>query len=178
LSVEPEPQSIVAIVEASVDMFQEKARERGISLVPDATPRGPLVLADGGRVVQALANLVGNALKFTAPGGTVEIGARLDDDRMLVWVRDDGTGIPAAELPHVFDRFWHARRGSSMRGYGLGLAITQGIVKAHGGRIWVESEVGAGATFAFTLPLVSSPTAAGPPPDSFNPAGNRTRTTA
>jgi PAS domain S-box-containing protein len=178
LSVELEPQSIAAIVEAGIAMFQDRARERDVRLVPQVTADGPLVLADGARVVQALANLVGNALKFTAPRGTVEVGARVDEDHMLVWVRDDGAGIPAAELPHVFDRFWHARRGSSQRGYGLGLAITQGIVKAHGGRIWAESVVGEGSTFFFTLPLVSSRTVTEPPAGAFNLTSDRTRTTA
>jgi signal transduction histidine kinase len=74
---------------------------------------------------------------------------------VVIWVRDTGAGIPANEIPHVFDRYWHARRGNDVRGNGLGLAIASGIVHRHGGRIWVESAVGEGSTFFFTLPVSS-----------------------
>ena len=71
-------------------------------------------------------------------------------------MRDSGVGIPAYEIPHVFDRYWHARRGGASRGTGLGLAIARGIVERHGGRIWVESTLGEGSTFSFTLPVVAA----------------------
>jgi signal transduction histidine kinase len=78
----------------------------------------------------------------------------------VLWVRDTGAGIPAKDQPHVFDRFWQARRNAASRGSGLGLAIARGIVRAHGGRIWVDSVVGEGSTFFFTLPIAAS---SGPP---------------
>lgn len=154
LAVEPEFQSVAAIIDAAVALFNDNAK--GVRLVSRAPTRGPLVLADGARIIQVLANLIGNAVKFTPENGIVEAAARLEDEHMLIWVRDTGCGIPATDLPHVFDRFWQARRGGAVRGHGLGLAIAQGIVKAHGGRIWVESIVGEGSTFYFTLPLASS----------------------
>ena len=80
---------------------------------------------------------------------------------VLLWVRDTGCGIPAAELSHVFDRFWYARRTSDVRGSGLGLTIAQGIVRAHGGQLWVESTTGAGSTFFFTLPVAPPNAASG-----------------
>jgi signal transduction histidine kinase len=80
-----------------------------------------------------------------------------------VSVRDTGAGIPESEIAHVFDRFWHSRRTSETRGTGLGLAIAQGIVRAHGGRLWVDSRVGEGSTFRFTLPLARGATGGTPP---------------
>ena len=101
----------------------------------------PDVWADRDRVLQVFENLIGNAAKFTKPGGRITAGAALRDAGVLFWVQDTGAGIASEELPHVFDRFWQAhkaRRG----GAGLGLQIVKGIVEAHGGRVWVESEVG------------------------------------
>ena len=123
-----------------------------------AGQRGRCVAAMGVRgrvaVVQVLSNLVSNALRFTPAGGRITLGAAADDQYATLWVRDTGAGIPERDLPHVFDRFWHARRGKEARGHGLGLAIADGIVKAHGGRLWVESAEGQGTTFSFTLRLV------------------------
>lgn len=107
---------------------------------------------DVARVSQVLANLIGNALKFIEPGGTIRVGARRANDRLVVSVADTGRGIDAAHLPRLFDRFWQVRRDDRTRGTGLGLAIAKGIVEVHGGAIWVESAPGAGSTFYFTLP--------------------------
>jgi PAS domain S-box-containing protein len=108
--------------------------------------------ADERQIIRVFSNLVGNALKFTPPGGRVEIcGERLDGEALFT-VRDNGPGIASDHLPHVFDRYWQARQGDR-RGIGLGLAIAKGIVEAHGGRIWADSTPGEGATFYFTLPF-------------------------
>ena len=108
------------------------------------------VCADRERVLQVLSNLVGNAIKFTPGGGRVEVAATRDPAGVCFSVSDTGPGIAPDHLPHVFDRFWkHETRGK--RGTGLGLFIAKGIVEAHGGRIWVESVPGQGATFRFTL---------------------------
>jgi signal transduction histidine kinase len=112
--------------------------------------------ADPERVFQVLANLVGNAIKFTPSGGAVSIDIAVVDGAVRFAVRDTGSGIAAGELAHIFDRYWQARRGRGAgSGSGLGLYIAKGIVEAHGQRIWVESTHGAGATFYFGLPVYS-----------------------
>jgi signal transduction histidine kinase len=112
------------------------------------------VACDADRVLQAVVNLVGNAIKFTAPGGTIHLDIRSACDEVEVTVRDEGRGIPATELEAVFDRF-HQVDGAADQakgGTGLGLTITRHIIEGQGGRVWVESEVGHGTTFHFTLP--------------------------
>lgn len=111
----------------------------------------PDVRADHNRLFQVFENLIGNALKFTAPGGCITIGAAPQGDEVRFWVSDTGSGIAAEDRPHVFDRFWQARK-ARRQGAGLGLPIVKGIVEAHGGRVWVESSVGRGSTFFFTIP--------------------------
>jgi PAS domain S-box-containing protein len=110
----------------------------------------PAVWADRARLHQILENLLGNALKFSR--SKVTIGAKAERAAVLFWVADDGPGIEADALPHVFDRFWQAT-GAGHEGVGLGLSIVKSLVEAQGGRVWVESTAGAGATFLFTLPL-------------------------
>jgi len=107
--------------------------------------------ADAGRVQQAIGNLIANALKFTETGGRVVASAEVADTEIVFRVADTGLGIDPLHLPHLFDRFWQARNGDR-RGVGLGLAIAKGLIDAHGGRIWVESALGAGTTFSFALP--------------------------
>jgi signal transduction histidine kinase len=99
-----------------------------------------------------LANLLGNAVKFTPAGGTVTVEALADDAEVRVAVRDTGPGIPEDEQPRLFQRHWQSR-ATAARGSGLGLYIAKGLVEAHGGRLWVDSTLGAGSTFTFTLPL-------------------------
>jgi PAS domain S-box-containing protein len=114
----------------------------------------PDVWADRDRLVQIFENLIGNAIKFTRAGGHITVGAAPKDGQVLFWVSDTGTGIATEDLPQVFGRFWQARR-SGRQGAGLGLPIVKGIVDAHGGRIWVESAVGQGSTFFFTIPAAA-----------------------
>ena len=122
----------------------------------------PMIDADALQMRRLLQNLVGNALKYTPAGGAVTIGAAPRDGQVVFTVRDTGAGIAAEHLPHVFARFWHLRGASATRGTGLGLAIARGIVEAHGGRIWVESAVGEGSTFSFSVPT-AAPSRPGPP---------------
>ena len=91
-------------------------------------------------------------MKFVSAGGEIIVRAQAHDDVVEVSVADTGPGIPADELPKIFDRFWHARRAATTRGTGLGLTIARGIVEAHGGTIRVESRLGVGSTFTFTIP--------------------------
>jgi PAS domain S-box-containing protein len=111
----------------------------------------PEVWADRDRLLQVFENLVGNAVKFTGPGGRITVGAAPHEGEVLFWVNDTGSGIAAEDLPQVFDRFWQASK-VGRRGAGLGLPISKGIVEAHGGRIWVDSTPGGGSTFFFTIP--------------------------
>lgn len=152
LSLSIEPQLIDQILGAVDQMFREQAGARGVRLVVQ-TRALPAVLADGSRMVQALSNVVGNALKFTPVGGTVTVDSSIHEHAAVISVHDTGPGIPSSDLPHIFDRFWHASRGTVRHGNGLGLGIAQGIVRAHNGRIWVESEVGRGTTFYVAVPL-------------------------
>lgn len=152
LAVEIEPQSPWQLIEAALGLHESRAAQARLQLVADLDPATPLISADGERVLQVLGNLVGNAIKYTRPGGVVTIGAEPRGPDVLFRVSDSGAGIAPEHLPHVFDRFWHVRGASRTRGAGLGLAIANGIVVAHGGRIWVESTVGQGSTFWFTIP--------------------------
>jgi PAS domain S-box-containing protein len=103
------------------------------------------------RLVQVFENLIGNAIKFTTAGGWITVGAASNDQEVVFWVADSGSGIEPNNLPRVFDRFWQATRGDR-RGAGLGLPIAKGIVEAHGGHIWVESTLDRGSTFFFSIP--------------------------
>ena len=156
LSIDPLREDIVPIIERALQMFAQVAADRQISLRADAESGLPNVMADAGRLLQALANLLGNAVKFVEPGGAITVGAELRDGEMLVRVTDTGAGIAPQDLPRIFERYWQARGRSRTRGSGLGLTITKGIVEAHGGRIAVQSVPGRGSTFSFTLPVESS----------------------
>ncbi len=131
------------------------AQERGVKLEFDAPADLPVVDGDWQRLTQVLHNLLGNALRHTPAGGKVQVAARpADDGRMLVvTVSDTGSGIPPEDLPFVFERFYQADRQRRRDGSGLGLAIVKQLVEAHGGGIRVESELGQGTRFVFTLPL-------------------------
>ena len=154
LSIERTEQAIGPTLEQAVEMHRPIAADQGIVLIVDLPPGldERTLMIDRERIVQALSNLIGNGCKFTGAGGSVTVSAAVLPDAVQVTVRDTGRGIPVDAIPHVFDRHWHARRGAAQRSTGLGLAIVRGIVEAHGGRIWVESTVGEGSAFHFTLP--------------------------
>ena len=158
-----------AVILTALESQQNLAGQTSVIINTDVAPELPPIEADEERVLQVLENLVGNALKFTPPGGVVTVGARRASESgwVLFSVRDNGPGISAEHLPRVFDRFWQAQ-ASDRRGSGLGLAICKAIVEAHGGRIWVESQPGKGAGFFFTLPTASEKD--DPTPVSVEPA--------
>lgn len=134
----------------------------GLPLEIHTYPGLPTISIDRHRILQVFQNLLGNALKFSTAGQKVILGAKPNQDNksVLFWVEDHGRGIEAHDLPRVFDRFWHGdtRRGG---GTGLGLAIVKKIIEMHGGRVWVESKVGEGSTFYFTIPLHQAEVLAG-----------------
>lgn len=144
-----------ALMRSAAEMYAGLASEQGVKLWVDVDPAVPDVRADRARLLQVLSNLVGNALKFTPEGGTVHLGAEGVGESVHFRVADTGRGIDPEHLPHLFERFWQARRGDG-QGLGLGLTIARAIVDAHRGRIWAESVLGQGSTFSFTLPLDTS----------------------
>jgi PAS domain S-box-containing protein len=154
LALERQSHDLVRVISEATVMLEPLIAEKSLTLreeLPDLLPRARV---DARRVVQVLENLVSNAVKHTAAGGEILIRADSANGEVRIVVRDTGCGIPAENLPHLFDRFWQAR-GARRGGAGLGLAIAKGIVEAHGGRIWVESTLGVGSTFGFSLPLAS-----------------------
>ncbi len=152
--IEAHPSHADDIVNATLDMFESLAQERDVRLESELPADLPAVLCDQHRAVQALTNLVSNAVKVSAPGGRVVLSASRTDRMVVFAVRDHGPGIAADELPLLFERYYRSKK-SGYKGTGLGLAIAKGIIDAHGGRIWGESTVGAGSCFSFTLPVAS-----------------------
>jgi PAS domain S-box-containing protein len=138
------------LIVGAVEMLRPVAASSGLELRVDVEDDVPDVLGDRDRLLQVLENLIGNAIKFTQPGGSVVVRASPGDRGVLFWVTDTGSGIAAEHLPLVFDRFWQATRTTRV-GAGLGLPIAKGIVEAHGGRIGVESTQGRGTTVWFTI---------------------------
>lgn len=155
MGLEYEDCDLGKIIHEVVGMLTDNAERRQIMIHTDIDPRLELVQADSQRLTQVVDNLVSNAIKYNHDGGEVWIQAAQETDQVLVSIRDTGMGISAEDKPRVFERFFRAREGVAMKieGSGLGLAITRAIVQKHGGRIWLESEPGAGTTFFFTLPL-------------------------
>ena len=150
LAIDPRPFDVRPVIEEAVEAFASEAAERALTVDVQVEVGLPRVRSDRDRLFQALANLVGNALKATTQGGIV-IGARsLDERDVVLWVRDTGPGIPEEQQGRLFEPYWRGQ--STYKGAGLGLAITRGIVEAHGGRIWLESKPGDGTTFFFTVP--------------------------
>ncbi len=152
LAVTREPGDPAQIVMEAIETFQTQATAHGISLLTEVVPGALEVGFDPARILQVLVNLIGNALKFTAAGGRVIVSADRSGDEILFSVRDTGRGIPADQLEAVFERFLQIQK-NDRRGVGLGLYISKCIVQGHGGRIWVESRIGEGSNFCFTIPL-------------------------
>ena len=155
LPLEREEVDLVALVREVAQSVQSGARSQGVAMnavLPDA----PLTVnGDRQRLAQVLLNLLSNALRHTPAGGQITVSVTRTGDEGRVSVRDTGEGIPAAALPHIFERFYRADRARSRDtgGSGLGLSIARSLIEAHGGRIWAVSEEGKGSEFTFALPL-------------------------
>jgi PAS domain S-box-containing protein len=149
------PSSLGALLAETASVFTMDGGNHTLQLT---VPTGlPPVRLDPARIQQVVTNLLSNAIKFSPEGGTVTIGAAAEDDKVKVWVTDQGIGIPPEAMPNLFTKFFRVDNDETRKigGTGLGLALIKEIVEAHGGHIWVESELGKGSTFSFTLPIVT-----------------------
>ena len=169
LHFEPKPTDLNATVRAAVDTVRTSAAARNIELSMTLWPSSLTVMGEPVRLQQIAWNLVSNAIKFTDPGGKVNITTQLDGSDALLTVVDSGVGIEPEFLPHVFDRFRQADGSTSRRhgGLGLGLAIADALAKMHGGCLAAKSDgVGKGATFSMRMELAPTARVAPPPPDT------------
>jgi len=158
LRLERRPVAPADLVNKALEAVRAQAAARHVTLKADMPHDLPLVDVDPQRIGQVLGNLLRNALTHTPPGGEIVIAARANGSELEISVRDTGEGIPAEHLPYIFERFYRADRSRSRAtgGTGLGLAIAKQLVEAHGGRIGVQSQVGQGTTFTFTLPVAEA----------------------
>ena len=156
LAVTLAPCDATTLIAEAVDMFQASASAKGISLQMEAAERPLPAELDHDRILQVLANVITNALKFTSPGGSIRVRGESAGDELRISISDTGSGIPANLLEAIFERFWQVGK-NDRRGVGLGLYISKCIVEAHGGRIWAESKLSEGSRICFTLPAPSPP---------------------
>ena len=149
------PTPIANVLLPPVDRLRHQAERLDLTLKVDLPDDLPPVLADASRAQQIVGNLVHNAIKFTPEGGKIAVRARRHGDKSMVVfsIKDNGVGIPAGELPRIFERFYKGDRARSGGGTGLGLAIARHLVQVHGGQIWAKSKEGVGSTLYFTLPM-------------------------
>jgi PAS domain S-box-containing protein len=153
-SVAPQAERLKNIILPPIDGMKPLAEAKQQTMECHIESNLPEVAADGPRVGQVLSNLLSNAIKFGRRGGKIVVSVREQDHTVVVCVSDDGPGIPRENLSKVFDRYWQAE-DTKHTGMGLGLSIAKGIVEAHGGKIWVDSELGKGSSVSFTLPLAA-----------------------
>lgn len=157
LNLEKQNQCPRALVAEGVEQVEGQAREKSVAIETEVDASDKHVPCDRERVLRVFSNLLENALRFSPEGGTIKVRAAAANGQVEFSVSDNGPGIPPESLQRVFDRYWRAAQEQTGRrrdGLGLGLTIAKGIVEAHGGRIWVESQTGKGSTFSFTLPAV------------------------
>jgi PAS domain S-box-containing protein len=172
LAIECRPEDVRTLIDDALEVITSQAAEHGVH-VAASVGSSARVMADRERVLQVLGNLAGNAIKFTPRGGTVTVGVTTAAGGVeSLFVADTGPGIAPEQLPRLFDRYWQAN-AHDRRGVGLGLAIARGIVEAHGGAITVESTVGVGTRFSFTLPSAPVEDATTERPADVHPADER-----
>jgi signal transduction histidine kinase len=151
VNLDLQPQSVQTLLSQAVEAQEAAFHDHGVSVAVEIAEDTPDVLADPARIDHVFSNLLSNALKFTPPGGQVRVTAAPQGAFVRFVVADTGAGIPREHLPRIFDRFYRVTGPNQPGGAGLGLAIAKEIVELHGGRIEVESEVGKGSRFSFTL---------------------------
>jgi PAS domain S-box-containing protein len=154
IDMETEPCAIVPLVTQVVNQLEEQIQDKKLRIDVKAGVNLPPVIGNARRLRQVLSNLIGNAIKYTPEGGRITVTASCNHEEMLVSIQDTGIGVPVADQPHIFDKFYRVQRPemAGIKGTGLGLAITRSIVEKLGGRIWVQSELNVGSTFSFALP--------------------------
>ncbi|MDI3272087.1 ATP-binding protein [Pseudomonas sp. AL03] len=150
--LECKPLDVVKLLQEVCGLLVTLTSHKNIELNCSSS-EGLSIDADPQRLFQVLSNLLGNAVKFTPSGGRIDLSARQVDGKVLISVRDNGGGIHAVHLPHIFERYWSVRDGNP-NGSGLGLYICRSIVQAHGGELWAESEPGIGSVFTFSIPAL------------------------
>jgi two-component system, OmpR family, phosphate regulon sensor histidine kinase PhoR len=147
--------SVSQLIESCLETAQRRAAEKDLRISVNLPPKLPDISADRRRLAEVLQNLLDNAIQYTLPGGQIIVSAEMGDDEAIVTVSDTGIGIPQADQPRIFERFYRVdvARSREAGGTGLGLAIAKHLVEVHGGRLWVESEVGQGSQFHFSVPF-------------------------
>ena len=151
MAIRAELTDVAGLVQQTVELYEDLADEHGLTIQAE-TPPGLVVPLDRNRMRQVLANLLDNAVKYTPAGGSIRIAAAAEPGWVLLTVSDTGIGIPADELPHIWDRLYRGDKSRSTRGLGLGLSLVRAIVEAHGGEVHVSSSPGAGSRFELRLP--------------------------
>jgi NtrC-family two-component system sensor histidine kinase KinB len=168
------PVFVETLAAEAIEAVKAMAESKSTVITVAISPQLPPVLVDDDMIRRVLTNLLENAIKFSTSDGQIKVGGDLDGEWVQVWVRDNGPGIPAAEQERVFEKFSRLEGANLPKGFGLGLAYCRLAVQAHGGRIWVESELGKGSRFVFTLPVALGPSFMldGAPPEKI--AGGET----
>ena len=142
-----------ALVAEAVEQVEPSAKDKGLRLKNQVSPRLPYLDVDTDMIRRVIINLLENSVKYTPEAGTVTLTAKAGPKEITLSVRDTGPGIPRSEYTHIFERFARLHREAAPKGLGLGLAFCKLAIEAHGGRIWVDSQLGSGSTFSFTLPF-------------------------
>jgi two-component system phosphate regulon sensor histidine kinase PhoR len=155
LELEIRRASVSQLVESCYETAQRRANEKGLSLSLELPASLPDVAGDARRLQEVLQNLLDNAIQYTLPNGRIVLRAETKNDEVILTVADTGIGIPQSDQPRIFERFYRvdAARSREAGGTGLGLAIAKHLIEAHGGRLWVESEIGVGSKFHFAVPI-------------------------
>lgn len=170
LELEIRAVSVSQLIESCYETAQRRAAEKGLSLTQNVPSQLPEVAADNRRLQEVLQNLLDNAIQYTLPGGKIVLSAENRGDEVIFTVADTGIGIPQADQPRIFERFYRVdvARSREAGGTGLGLSISKHLVEAQGGRIWVESEVGVGSKFHFAVPVFDPERVAARPTSSIS----------
>jgi two-component system phosphate regulon sensor histidine kinase PhoR len=145
----------VSLIKSAVKVIENQAKAKSIALKFDIPTSLPKIMVDETRFSQVMINLLDNAIKYSSERGSTTISAKIVDNALQIDISDTGLGISEKDLPRIFERFYRVDKARSreLGGTGLGLSIVKHVVQAHGGQVWVKSELGLGSTFSFTIPL-------------------------